>query len=238
LTKHYPGFSLAEVSFAVPAGFVMGLVGPNGAGKTTTIRAILGLVHRNAGDVRVAGVDPQEDGATARSRIGFVHDEPRFPRHLTLAATARLVGRFYADWNDATFRRLASAFGLSLGKRFSTLSRGTRMKDEVSILFSTHLTADLDRIADYVTLLQEGRVVFSSPTSEILERWGLVRGGLDLLERHGSDSFRGLHLLAHGFEAITDDAAAARRLFGDAAVVERPSLEDVVLLTSPGDRHA
>jgi len=109
--------------------------------------------------------------------------------------------------------------------------------DGVSILFSTHLTADLDRIADYITLLQAGRVVFSAPKEEMLDRWGLVRGGLELLQHPGCASFRGVHRHAHGFEAITDDAAAARRSFGDAAVVERPSLEDVVLLTSPEEHR-
>jgi len=277
LTKHYPGFSLAEVSFTVPAGFVMGLVGPNGAGKTTTLRSILGLVRPNSGEIRVAGVDPEQDGAAARSRIGFVHDEPRFARHLTLASTARLVRRFYPDWDEPTFQRLSKAFGLTLGKRFGALSRGTKMKfalalalshrarllvldepssgldpvfrrelldvlleclqdDQVSILFSTHLTADLDRIADYVTLLRGGRVVFSSSKDEILDGWGLVRGGLDLLQRPGCPAFRGLERHPHSFEAITDDAAAVRRWCGELATVERPSLEDVVLLTAQGDQ--
>jgi len=280
LTKRYPGFTLDDVSFSIPAGYVMGLVGPNGAGKTTTIRSILGLVRRDAGDVRVTGLDPAVQGPAARARMGFVHDEPQFPRHLTLISNARLVARFYAGWDEAAFRRLSSAFGLPLRQRYGTLSRGTKMKfalalalshrarllvldeptsgldpifrrelldvllgvlqDEgVSVLFSTHLTADLDRVADYVTLLQAGRVVFSALKDEILERWGVVRGGLDLLDHPACRAFHGVHRHPHGFEAITDDADAARRELGDAAVVERPTLEDVVLLTtSPGASDA
>ena len=278
LTKRYPGFALEGVSFEVPRGCVMGLVGPNGAGKTTTLRAILGLARRDGGEIRVAGIDPAVDGATARARIGFVHDEPRFPRHLSLAASARIVARFYPTWDEAAFRRLASAFGLRLGARFGTLSRGTRTKfalalalchgaevvvmDEPTsgldpvfrrelldvlldllqdarsaILFSTHITADLDRIADYVTLLQDGRVVVSAAKDELLERWGVVRGGLELLERMPDGLLLGVRRDPHGFEAVTADAERARHVLGGAALVERPRLDDIVLLTSVGARH-
>ena len=224
LGKNYGGFALADVSFEVPPGFVMGLVGPNGAGKTTTLKSILGLIRRDAGEIRVAGLDPQLDGAAVRARIGFVHDEPRFPRYWTLREAAHVIGRFYERWEAARFARLADAFGLSLRKRFGALSRGTRMKfalalalshhaelivldeptsgldpvfrrelldelqellqdERTSILFSTHITADLDRIADYVTLLQDGRVVFSEAKDDILDRWGLVKGGAGARQR-------------------------------------------------------
>lgn len=42
VTKEYPGFSLADISFSLPSGYIMGLIGENGAGKTTTLKAILG----------------------------------------------------------------------------------------------------------------------------------------------------------------------------------------------------
>jgi len=279
LSKRYEGFTLDRVSFSVPRGYVMGLVGPNGAGKTTTLKSILGLIRRDGGEIRVAGLDPADDAAAVLSRVGFVHDEQRFPRHLTLGRIARLVSGFYRSWDDAAFGRLAGSFGLPLRKRFGKLSRGTKTKfalalalchgadlivmDEptsgldpifrrelldvllgmlrggrASILFSTHITADLDRIADYVTLLQQGRVVFSSSKDDIIERWGLVKGGLDLLEDLPAGFFRGTRRSAHGFEAITDDAAAVRTRFGTAAIVERPTLDDIVLLTSPGSTHA
>lgn len=273
LGKRYPGFSLQDVSFTVPRGTVMGLIGPNGAGKTTTLGAILGTVRRDAGEVRVLGVDPSEDGSSVRARIGFVHDEPRFYRHLSLAANAKLVSGFYPSWDGAVFRRLASDFGLPLRKAFGKLSRGNRTRfalaialahhaelivldepttgldpafrrellDELadqlegaraSIVFSTHITADLDRVADYVTLLQNGRAVFSLEKDLLLDTWGVVKGGLELLEEAPFAFLRGVHRRAHGFEALVDDADAARKHFGSAAIVERPTLEDVLLYTT------
>ena len=44
LTKRYADYQLANVSFSLPAGYIMGFIGPNGAGKTTTIKAILDMI--------------------------------------------------------------------------------------------------------------------------------------------------------------------------------------------------
>ena len=57
LTKRYPAFTLNGVSFDVPQGAVMGFIGRNGAGKSTTLKSILGMVHPDAGAVRVFGMD-------------------------------------------------------------------------------------------------------------------------------------------------------------------------------------
>ena len=53
VSKSFEGFSLDEVSFSLPRGYIMGLVGPNGAGKTTLLRLILGLLEPDAGTVKL-----------------------------------------------------------------------------------------------------------------------------------------------------------------------------------------
>jgi ABC-2 type transport system ATP-binding protein len=279
LRKRYPGFALENVSFSVPRGYVMGLIGPNGAGKTTTLKTILGLLQPDRGEIRAFGLDAVTQGKKVRSRIGFVHDDPRFYDHLTLAQNAALVGRFYRTWDSPTFQRLAESFGLPLAKRFEALSRGNKTKfalalalshraelvimdeptsgldpvfrrelldsltdllqdERFSILFSTHITSDLERIADYITLIQGGRVVFCAAKDEILESWALVKGGLDLLDRLPSGTFRGVRRGEHGFEALTDDVASIRGQLGDSIVIDRASLDDVVLYTSGGAADA
>jgi ABC-2 type transport system ATP-binding protein len=52
-----------------------------------------------------------------------------------------------------------------------------------SILFSTHITSDLDKIADYVTFINDGSIVFSDKKDSILENWGVIKGGKELLEK-------------------------------------------------------
>lgn len=55
LCKRYPDFQLQDVSFTVPAGSIVGFIGENGAGKTTTMRAILGTLRPDGGEIAVLG---------------------------------------------------------------------------------------------------------------------------------------------------------------------------------------
>jgi ABC-type multidrug transport system ATPase subunit len=64
-----------DLSFEVDRGEIFGLLGPNGAGKTTTINLITGALRRDAGQVRVLGLDPQRQPRPVRSRIGLVPQE-------------------------------------------------------------------------------------------------------------------------------------------------------------------
>ena len=72
--------AVADLSFEVPRGEVLALLGHNGAGKTTTLKAILGLVRPDAGEVLIGGVDarlPQ-----ARARVGYLPEAPYFHENL------------------------------------------------------------------------------------------------------------------------------------------------------------
>ena len=122
LAKDYGDFRLRDVSFSLPRGYIMGLIGPNGAGKTTTIKLILNLIRRDAGEIRVFGLDNLAREVEVKSRIGFVHDTPCFFEHLTLQNVAKTIAPFYRDWDEVLFRRLIHDFGLPPRKKFAKLS--------------------------------------------------------------------------------------------------------------------
>lgn len=52
-----------------------------------------------------------------------------------------------------------------------------------TIFFSTHITTDLDRIADYITFIQSGKIIFNRSVHDVAENYALVKGGTDLLDR-------------------------------------------------------
>jgi len=105
------------------------------------------------------------------------------------------------------------------------------LQDEtVSVLFSTHITADLERTADFITFLKDGRVVFSKPKDEVLATFAVVKGGRDLLDADSRRLFDGIRLHPHGFEALTSKVDEARRCFGGRAAIDRASLDDVMVL--------
>jgi drug efflux transport system ATP-binding protein len=64
--------ALRDVSFAVAAGEMFGLIGPDGAGKTTTIRLICGLLSPDRGSVRVRGLDPVRQHRALTDQVGYL----------------------------------------------------------------------------------------------------------------------------------------------------------------------
>lgn len=107
-----------------------------------------------------------------------------------------------------------------------------------TILFSTHLTTDLDRVADYVTFLNKGKLVFSDGKDEVLERYVLVKGSGELLDPDVRRELIGVRETAVGFEALAKDRERVRALFGDNVLLERPSLEEIMYYTAKGGRVA
>jgi ABC-2 type transport system ATP-binding protein len=108
--------------------------------------------------------------------------------------------------------------------------------EQKSILFSTHITSDLERVADYITCVHDGEVVFSSPRDEILERWGVVKADEPALRGEIQTLLYGVRHGAHGCEALTNDIEAARSLLPAEAVIDKASLEDIVALLHRGER--
>ena len=134
LSKRY-GARLAvdDVSFAVEAGEVMGLLGPNGSGKTTVLRLLTGYLHPSSGTARIAGFDVVEAGLAARRYVGYVPEDVPLYSHMRvdefLAFMGRLkglVGRPLRDGVVSVCQRLhlSQVRSTAIGK----LSRGYRQR--------------------------------------------------------------------------------------------------------------
>lgn len=62
LSKAYDDFSLKDINLSLPKGSIMGLIGENGSGKSTTLKAMLDIVKRDRGAIRILGLNPDTDG--------------------------------------------------------------------------------------------------------------------------------------------------------------------------------
>ncbi|MEO3812697.1 alpha/beta fold hydrolase [Sphaerisporangium sp. B11E5] len=132
LTKRYRDGELAVdgLSFRVERGQVLGLLGPNGAGKTTTMRMLMGLIHPDAGEIRVFG-HPVAPGAPVLSRLGCFVEGPGFLPHLSGRENLRLywraTGRPEGDAHMAEALEIA-ALGDALERPVRTYSQGMRQR--------------------------------------------------------------------------------------------------------------
>lgn len=105
------------------------------------------------------------------------------------------------------------------------------MKEEVSVIFSTHVTADLERVADFITYIHEGRIFFSEEKDNLLERYVIVKGDQDLLDDEAKSLFVDVEIGALGFQGLSENAEEARFYFGEEAVFEKPTLDDIMYYT-------
>lgn len=98
-----------------------------------------------------------------------------------------------------------------------------------AVLFSTHITSDLDKIADFITLIDDGEILFSTMKDELLNNYGLVKGDKKVLSPDFKKMFIGPKENAFGFEGLVRDRKKAKRLFPDNFIIEKPTLEDIML---------
>ncbi|MBR7794791.1 ATP-binding cassette domain-containing protein [Agaribacter marinus] len=105
---------------------------------------------------------------------------------------------------------------------------------EKTIFFSTHITTDLDRIADYITFIHNGQHQFTKAYYKIEENYAIVKGETNLLDRDTEQEFLGIRKTNYGFEALTSNRQRTENIFGDTVVIEKPTLEDIMLYTKKG----
>ncbi len=281
LRKSYDDFTLELDRLVVPRGSVVGFVGPNGSGKTTIIKAIMGLISLDAGEIALFGRRVAKDSPLVdeKKRVGVVLDTCPFPAELTVGDVSRMGGAAYSNWDAKAFEELAERFGLGQGKAVKELSRGMgmklqlafalahdpdllildeptagldplarvelldlvreRMNDDRGVLISTHITSDIERIADYVTCINNGRVVFSEDIETICDRSGVLRCRASELESVlAAALFKPLsvHVVTgpYGVEALVPDRFVLKESFPGLAC-ERATVESYMALTLKGD---
>lgn len=104
--------------------------------------------------------------------------------------------------------------------------------ENISVIISTHITEDLEKIADYITFIKSGEVVFSISKDEIYEKYRIVKGNKNLLTKDIEALFEGISKNNYGFEGLTQKAEEVRRALGNEVIFEKVSLEDIMVLYS------
>jgi ABC-2 type transport system ATP-binding protein len=106
------------------------------------------------------------------------------------------------------------------------------------VLFSTHITSDLDKVADYVALIRDGEIVLNDSKDDILERHGLVKGPKEILKQLDSDNVIGVRENRYGFEALVLDKNRVLKRFKEGVMTEKPTLDDILIYYTGRNRHA
>lgn len=101
------------------------------------------------------------------------------------------------------------------------------------VLFSTHITSDLDKIADMLIMIHNGRIVFQEEKDFLLDNYRIIKGDKKLLTENIRQLFLNITETAFGFTGVTRHAARVQSYLPD-AITERPTIEDIMLANLGG----
>ena len=200
LRKSYGGrLALAGLTFALPAGRLLGFLGPNGAGKTTAIRILTTILQPDSGDFVVDGTS-SHDPERIRRKIGVLPESLGFPKSITglefLTYFGRLYGRSAKD---------AKAYG-------RTLLQEVNLQERANSLIRTYSRGMRQRLGIARTLVNDPAVIFLDEPTLGLDPAG-QQELLTMIHRIARDRNTAVVLCSHHMveiERICDDVVILR----------------------------
>ena len=100
-------------------------------------------------------------------------------------------------------------------------------QDSHAVLLSSHIVSDLERICDYIAFLHKGRLVLCEEKDVLLEKYGILKCSKEQLQNIPAGAVHGVRIGNYGAEALVEREAMPR-----GAVIDRPTLEDIILYMS------
>ncbi|MDO5402905.1 MAG: ABC transporter ATP-binding protein [Eubacteriales bacterium] len=229
LCKGFGRFRLEDISFKLPAGYIMGIIGENGSGKSTLLRCLLNIYKKDSGKVMICKennccvgfgeneYDLDKDEAGFKSEIAVVFEHSMYEEAMSGMDNARIVESVNAAFEMELFLKECEYWNINPKKKLKTLSKGMNMKFQMamaiaaspkllildepsanldgesrkmfkkrlmdfvndgtrSVLVSSHLTTDMEEIADYILYIHKGRVLMNDDKESLLDRYLIVSG--------------------------------------------------------------
>ena len=211
LKKHFGSKEvLCGIDLSVPEHSIFGFIGKNGAGKTTTMKAILGLLKADSGEIYVMGEKVHFGQTNTNRHIGYLPDVPEFYSYMTPLEYLTLCGEVCGmDKTDIVMRSKELLELVGLGQEYHRIkgfSRGMKQrlgiaqallnrpkllicdeptsaldpagrkeildillaaKEQTTVLFSTHILSDVERICTEVAFLHDGKIAMQGTIAEL-----------------------------------------------------------------------
>ena len=110
------------------------------------------------------------------------------------------------------------------------------MQDENhAILISSHITSDLEKIADYIAFIHQGRMIFCEPKDDLLYRYGVIRCGREDFAKIAEEDRVAVRRQEYQISVLVRDRQAAARKYPD-MVMDQPDIDEIMLFYVKGER--
>lgn len=107
--------------------------------------------------------------------------------------------------------------------------------DDHTIILSTHITSDLEHIADYIVFINKGKIVLEKQKDEIIDNYGILKCNIDDFNKIDENDIISFKKNKYNYEILVDNKEICKRKYKD-FVIEKITLEDLMLLIIKGGK--
>lgn len=107
--------------------------------------------------------------------------------------------------------------------------------EENSIFVSSHITSDLEHIADYITFINDGEIVLSKTRDELLEKYGVVKCSKSEFEKIDKNDYVKFKVNRYGYDVLVEDKSKFKRKY-ELKIIDKPTLDDIMLIYIKGEK--
>ena len=179
---------LKDINFSISNGKIVGLLGKNGAGKSTLIKLINDLLTPTNGEILVNG---NKIGVETKKVISYLPERTYLNKRMKVSEVISYFEDFYDDFDSEKAKKLLKDLELDISQKLSKMSKGMQEKvqlvlvmsrkadlyildtilsnfnENASVIISTHLISDIERILDEVIFIDKGKIVLQSDTDKL-----------------------------------------------------------------------
>ena len=106
---------------------------------------------------------------------------------------------------------------------------------ENSILVSSHITSDLEHIADYITFINDGEIVLSKTRDELLDKYGIVKCSKEEFKKIDKKDYLKFKVNRYEYDVLVEDRAEFNRKY-DSKIIDKQTLDDIMLIYIKGEK--
>jgi len=197
LVKDYGGkIALSGIDLALPAGKIIGLLGSNGSGKTTLLKLAAGLLQPTSGEIRVC---EREVGVETKSLVSFLPERTYLNDWMRVMDIIEYFDDFYEDFDRSAALHMLENLGVKekvqlvlvmsrraklylldepiagvdpVAREYILNTIVSNYNPEASVIISTHLIADVEKVLDSFVFIRDGRIIMERDVASAKEEYG------------------------------------------------------------------
>lgn len=265
LKKKYDNFTLGPINLDIPSGLVIGLIGENGAGKTTLIKAILNIIKSEGeiktlpnSEIGVVLDNMFFPEVLTPNNINTIM------KSIYDTWDSKLYFKYLQDFNldskqiikemsKGMRKKLEIITALSHQPKLLILDEATSgldpivrnevlelfqdfiKDDEHSIIFSSHITSDLEHIADKIVFIDKGQIVLDILSEELLDNYGILKCKKEEFKKITKTDYISYKENKYNYELLIKDKKKIHKKYPD-LVIDKITLEDLMILIIKGEK--